>query len=248
MLTNDWTVGGRGTIVRSHQGEEVWMQAAVPHAQRDRRLGSETPWTTHRLPRRSRRRRWRSARPQRANPYSGSITWPYRVPSTMTNCSPAPLVPSAAFRSQTRARGPSICAAARRPRRIGPSHRLRGGCSVRPTAGHGRRPSAQADRDAVERIAFSDGAEIELHPGRVNRTVRCLVELHGVESDGARAASIASRDGKRPARCKKPQHRLSGVDVMSNAPAVSRWMAQCPSKSKIGASISTASEAARRLT
>jgi hypothetical protein len=65
----------------------------------------------------------------------------------------------------------------------------------------------------------------------------------------ARAAAISAGSGMRPSRATKPQHRDSGVVVMSKAPSVRSQRSRAHASSANSSSATrTGASAARRLT
>ena len=81
---------------------------------------------------------------------------------------------------------------------------------------------AQHRRDAIERVALADAAEVQLHAGPAEATrARCRVQRDVVHARRARAPPRSRLgDGRRPSRRRNPQQRLSGVVVTSKAPPV----------------------------
>ena len=87
-------------------------------------------------------------------------------------------------------------------------------------------------------------------PSRANRTVRVASSSRTRSTPVRdRAPSISAGAGSRPSRRRNPQHRLSGVDVMSNAPLVSADRARHSRSSANNSSSSrTGAAAAPRFT
>ena len=140
--------------------------------------------------------------------------------------SPAPLVPSAAFRSHTPAIARSGTSGETRSTRH-PSPRPPSASRLLPAGRqqHVRKTRcAQAGARAIERVALANRAETQFDTRTVEADGCVLTtEVHHVEPDhGTRRGNCASGPGTRPSRRRKPQQRLSGMVVMSKAPQVSR--------------------------
>ena len=113
---------------------------------------------------------------------------------------------------------------------------------------------AQLARHPAQRVALADGCPGSA-PRPRDRTAPCAHARPGAgapHAAGARAAaSISAAAGSRPSRRRKPQHRLSGVVVMSKAPP--RGFVELAAHARSSAKSSVvhrrpASPAARRLT
>ena len=88
-----------------------------------------------------------------------------------------------------------------------------------------RRRTRAARRRAIERVALADGAEVqfdaraaEARPSARIADSRCTASKPTCRARGLDRLG----GGHRASRRRKPQHRLSGVVVMSKAPSVSR--------------------------